>query len=86
MWTNEEEIIEKAEKIKEKKVIFTGKNIQKDYVVYLDPARYLLGNKQDMEVGAAAHRMNACASGKLKKYNIFDLLLFGTVRETERIG
>lgn len=85
MWTNDKEIIQKIDKIKEKKIIFTDINVEKDYIVYLDHNKYLLGNKKDMEEKAVAHRMNACATGRIKKYNIFDLLIYGVVKETERI-
>lgn len=85
MWTNDKDTIKRIEKIKEKKIVFTEMDVEKDYIVCLNPNRYLLGNRKDMEKNAVAHKMNACATGRIKKYNIFDLLLFGVAKETMRI-
>ncbi len=85
MWTNEEEIIKRIDKIKGKKIVFTEVNIEKDYIVSLNSNKYLLGSEKDLAKEAIAHKMNACATGRIKKYNIYDLLIFGVVRETERI-
>lgn len=85
MWTNDIEMIKKIDKIEEKKIVFTEINVEKDYIVNLNPNRYLLGNKKDTERNAIAHKMNACATGRIKKYNIYDLLISGVVKETERI-
>lgn len=86
MWTNEKEIIQKVDRIKEKKIIFTEIDIEKDYIVYLDPNKYFRGSKHDMEQQAVAHRMNACATGGIKKYDIFDLLLYAVVKESGRVN
>lgn len=85
MWTNEEEIIKRIDKIKGKKIVFTEINIEKDYIVSLNSNKYLLGSEKDLAKEAIAHKMNSCATGRIKKYNIYDLLISGVVRETERI-